>query len=144
MLGNQRNTYAFGVRSNHITSPPALTAICVNLVICVNAIMDVGAGTLLALTVCGRKISFVVLEEAEVLVKVKLFAFLSGYAEGISPGTQFEVELSESASLRDLLKHLGIPSDEAQVTFVNGIIQSLEFCLQAGDEIGIFPPIAGG
>jgi molybdopterin converting factor small subunit len=77
-------------------------------------------------------------------IKVKLFASLARYSMGSLPGTPFEVELSEPADLQLLVDHLGIPGDEAKVAFVNGLIKELDWVLQPGDEVGIFPPIGGG
>lgn len=77
-------------------------------------------------------------------VRVKLFATLSRYAVGVQPGTAWEVELPEGATLQDLIDHLRIPSEEARVAFVNGLSRSMDWVLQPGDEVGVFPPIAGG
>jgi sulfur-carrier protein len=78
-------------------------------------------------------------------VRVKLFATLAQFApvEGL-PGTPFEVELPEGASIGDVLHHIGIGEELVKIAFVNGIIQPVEFLLSAGDDIGIFPPIGGG
>ena len=77
-------------------------------------------------------------------VRVKLFASLRRYAEGLAPGTPFEMELPEGASLQDVVDKLKIPPEEAKVVFVNGISQPVDWILKPLDEIGIFPPIAGG
>ncbi len=77
-------------------------------------------------------------------VQVKLFATLRRFAENVTPGSSFEVELAEKATLKDLLDQLKIPAEEAKITFVNGIIQELDYEIKSGDEIGIFPPIGGG
>jgi molybdopterin converting factor small subunit len=77
-------------------------------------------------------------------VKVKLYATLSHYAEDLPAGIPFEVEIKDGASLAVLLDQLNIPAGEVKVTFVNGIIQPLDYMPRSGDEVGIFPPIAGG
>ena len=77
-------------------------------------------------------------------VQVKLFATLRRFAEHVKPGAPFEVELEETATLQALLDQLNIPVEEAKITFVNGIIQDVDYVIQTGDEIGIFPPIGGG
>lgn len=77
-------------------------------------------------------------------VNVKLFAMLSRYAQGKAPGAPFEVELSEGSTVQDLLQQLKVPPDETKVVFVNGIIQTKDFNLKPEDQVGIFPPIAGG
>ena len=77
-------------------------------------------------------------------VRVKLFATLRRFAGNAMPGVPFEVELAEAITLRDLLGQLKIPAEEAKITFVNGIIQDLDYVIKNEDEIGIFPPIGGG
>ena len=77
-------------------------------------------------------------------IHVKLFATLSRFSPGGLPGTPFDVELKEGATLQDLVDQLGLPAEETKVTFVNGIVQPLGYVLQPGDDTGIFPPIGGG
>jgi molybdopterin converting factor small subunit len=77
-------------------------------------------------------------------IQVKLFATLSRFSPGGLPGTPFDVELKEGATLQDLVNQLGIPAEETKVTFVNAIVQTLDYVLKPGDDTGIFPPIGGG
>jgi molybdopterin converting factor small subunit len=77
-------------------------------------------------------------------IRVKLFANLGRFSPGGLPGTPFDLELKEGATLQDLVNQLGIPAEETKVTFVNGIVQTLGYVLQPGDDTGIFPPIGGG
>jgi len=77
-------------------------------------------------------------------IHVKLFATLNRFSPGGLPGTLFDVELKEGATLQDLVNQLGLPADETKVTFVNGIVQTLGYVLKPGDDTGIFPPIGGG
>jgi len=77
-------------------------------------------------------------------VRVKVFATLSRYVTKVSPGAPFEVELPDGATLEDLLQQINIPTDEVKTVFVNGRAQDPSYALQPGDEVGIFPPIAGG
>jgi molybdopterin synthase sulfur carrier subunit len=77
-------------------------------------------------------------------VTVKLFATLTRYGRGERAGTPFIIELSEGASLHDLVSQLQIPTEETRVMFVNGIIQESGYSLKDGDEVGLFPPIGGG
>jgi sulfur carrier protein ThiS len=77
-------------------------------------------------------------------IQVKLFATLSRFSPGGLPGTPFDIELKEGATLQDLVNQLGIPAEETKVTFVNGIIQTLDYVFNPGDDTGIFPPIGGG
>jgi molybdopterin converting factor small subunit len=77
-------------------------------------------------------------------ITVKLFASLSRFSPGGLPASPFEINLPDSATVMDLVDQLGIPPEETKVTFVNGLIRDLDWVLQQGDEVGIFPPIGGG
>jgi molybdopterin synthase sulfur carrier subunit len=77
-------------------------------------------------------------------IHVKLLATLNRFSPGGLPGTPFDVELKEGATLQDLVNQLGLPAEETKVTFVNGIVQTLGYVLKPGDDTGIFPPIGGG
>ena len=77
-------------------------------------------------------------------VRVKLFATLGRYALNGAPGVPFEVELSEGAILDDVVNQLKLPRDEVKVFFVNGRARPKDWILKPGDEVGIFPLVAGG
>ena len=77
-------------------------------------------------------------------VKVKLLATLARFSSVAQPGAPFEMNLPDPATVQDLVDQLGIPSEEIKISFVNGLIHGLDWVLQQGDEVGIFPPIGGG
>lgn len=78
-------------------------------------------------------------------VQVKLFATLAGKRPGGgTSGMPFGVDLPERATLRDLTRLLNLPDGDVKICFINGRVQEPDFVLQDGDEIGIFPPVAGG
>jgi len=77
-------------------------------------------------------------------VKAKLFATLGCYRPGELPGTPFEVALSPGETIDGLLANLRVPVEEVKVVYVNGRARPLDWELQAGDEVGIFPPVGGG
>ncbi len=77
-------------------------------------------------------------------IDVRLYATLARFAPSGSSGRTFEVELSEGSTLGDLIHFLQLPIDEVKLHFVNAVHQELDFPLQNGDEVGIFPPIGGG
>ena len=76
-------------------------------------------------------------------IKVKVFATLRKYAVDESSGEQ-EVELAEGATVGQVLGELKIPQAEVAFVFVNSVRQKLDEPLAEGDELGVFPPIAGG
>ena len=77
-------------------------------------------------------------------VRVKLFASLCRYASGAVSGIPFEMQVSEGATLADLVDCLKLPREEVKVFFVNGRARSIDWPLEAGDDVGIFPLVAGG
>jgi molybdopterin synthase sulfur carrier subunit len=70
--------------------------------------------------------------------------FLTQYPQGIRAGSRLEVELPKGSTLADLMTHLALPIEQVKVSFVNARQQNLDYHLEPGDEVGIFPPIGGG
>jgi molybdopterin converting factor small subunit len=83
-------------------------------------------------------------------VCVRLYAFLAERVaetfpeKRLRPGTPIELDLPEGSTLSTLVDHLALPEDQVKLTVVNGRLQELDYGLQPDDEVGIFPPIAGG
>jgi molybdopterin converting factor small subunit len=77
-------------------------------------------------------------------VRVKLFAVLRQYVPGAVYGEPINVDLSDGATLADLVEQLKLPLEETKVTFVNGRARNLDWQLAHDDEVGIFPPVGGG
>ena len=77
-------------------------------------------------------------------VRVKLFAALGRYFSNATPGTPFDIEIADGATLANLVDRLKLPRQEVKVFFVNGRARSIDWPLEAGDDVGIFPLVAGG
>jgi molybdopterin converting factor small subunit len=73
-------------------------------------------------------------------ITLKLFADLSRFLPKSSEA--FPVE--EGTTIRDLIAGLNIPGDQARLIFVNGRKEGLDYVLNPGDRVGIFPPVGGG
>jgi len=71
-------------------------------------------------------------------VQVRLFAILYRYYSKAAPGIPFEIELA------DLVNQLKLPREEVKIFFVNGRSRPIEWPLEPGNEVGIFPLVAGG
>ena len=82
--------------------------------------------------------------EKNMQVTVKLFATLARYKSDVKSGKPFEVDLSDSATVTDLITFLQIPANEIHIVFINNIIQEPASTLKDGDVVGIFPPVGGG
>ena len=76
-------------------------------------------------------------------VQVKVFATLRKYAPAESVQKD-GLELAEGATIRQVLQQLGVPEPEVAFVFVNSKRHKLDEPLSDGDELGIFPPMAGG
>lgn len=77
-------------------------------------------------------------------VAVRLYASLRSYGPDLPVGAPVMVEMEEGASVADLVARLRIPLAEMRLAFVNGRNQESDAILRTGDEVGLFPPIAGG
>lgn len=76
-------------------------------------------------------------------VKVQVYAILRQYLPEAGRGP-LVLEVPEGTTVGGLIDRLPIPPELARVVFVNGIHRERDWVLQEGDEVGIFPPIAGG
>ena len=77
-------------------------------------------------------------------VEVRLFATLQPYLPAGARGDSISLDLPPGATVRDVVESLRIPSEVACLTVVNGQDAALEQVLSPGDELTMFPPLAGG
>ena len=76
-------------------------------------------------------------------IQVKLFAILRKHSPAGSPAKQ-DLELADGSTIRQALEQLGVPEPEVAFVFVDSKQQKLDHPLADGDELGVFPPMAGG
>jgi molybdopterin converting factor small subunit len=75
-------------------------------------------------------------------VSVKLMAVLRSK---LPPGGTAKVELEPAAPVASLLDKLGIGAGHVHLVMVNGEMETdRQRLLQDGDELTVFPPVAGG
>lgn len=72
-------------------------------------------------------------------VNVKLFASLRTFG----PNEQI-IELPDHTTIDDVIRYLKIPSTIGLLRIVNGEHRPQDHELTNGDELALFPPIAGG
>lgn len=77
-------------------------------------------------------------------LQVRIYATLRRYQPQLRLGETLFLSLPEGSSVAQLEARLGIPEGEIKTVFVKGIIVKEDHVLSDGDEVGIFPPIAGG
>jgi molybdopterin converting factor small subunit len=79
-----------------------------------------------------------------VTVQVRLYATLRRYRPELGHGEALRVEMPDGSRVANLLEKLGIPRDETKQVFVDGLHKPMDFVLRDGQQVGVFPPIAGG
>jgi len=77
-------------------------------------------------------------------VEVRLFATLQRYLPAGTEGDCVSFDLPADATVRDVMESLKIPAELACLTVVNGRDADLDQVLGPGDEVTMFPPLAGG
>jgi molybdopterin converting factor small subunit len=73
-------------------------------------------------------------------IQIKLFASLGH----LTPPNSDHLPVPSGQTVQDLLVALGVPLDEVQLVFINGVKQDMTATLKDGDRVGIFPPVGGG
>lgn len=76
-------------------------------------------------------------------VSLSLYAGLDRYAPGPTPGP-LTVEVEDGLTVGELLEAFGLPPGEAKLVIVNHRAAEAGQVLRSGDQIGVFPLIAGG
>jgi sulfur-carrier protein len=77
-------------------------------------------------------------------VRVKLFATLRKYMPAGAGGDTVTLELPDGAAACDAIAALGIPADRARMIVSSNEQLAPTSALQDGQEIDLFPPMAGG
>ncbi len=77
-------------------------------------------------------------------VEVRLYATLRRYSPQTGVGEPLILQVPEGTCLADLLTCLGLPKSEVKTAFVNNRQQDDNYRLRNGDQVALFPPVAGG
>ena len=81
-------------------------------------------------------------------VEFKLFADLMRYLPADARQQSVRVEMPEGATLDALMQRYQVPPAQAHLVICNGIFippsERERYCLQDGDVIALWPPVAGG
>ena len=81
-------------------------------------------------------------------ITLKLFAGLEHLLPPGTAGNEAEIDVLADARLNDVIEQFRVPPEMAKLVVVNGLYVAPEERdsrrLQSGDEVAIWPPIAGG
>ncbi len=81
-------------------------------------------------------------------IAFKLFASLTDYLPPERRGNRVEVEVEDGTTIADMIARYRVPERSAHLVLVNGVFippaQRPRRRLAEGDELAIWPPIAGG
>ncbi len=73
-------------------------------------------------------------------IQLKLYASLQMFR----PPEGEEYPIAAGTTIRDLLKKLNVPEENAKLVFIDGAQAALSSTLQGGERVGLFPPVGGG
>ncbi|ACL03680.1 thiamineS protein [Desulfatibacillum aliphaticivorans] len=73
-------------------------------------------------------------------IQLKLFATLAKYTP--PDPDHFPIEEGETAA--QVLERLNVPLKEVKLVFIDGVRKDLDWALNGGERVGIFPPVGGG
>ncbi len=73
-------------------------------------------------------------------ITVKLHASLRPYGRSDSGCGLFPLETTEKATVREVIRELGIPPEKVRMILVNGRGVDSDSILSNGDRIALFPP----
>ena len=73
-------------------------------------------------------------------VTVKLHASLRAYGKSDSNNSLFPLETAEKATVREVIRELGIPPEKVRMILLNGRGVDSDSILSNGDRIALFPP----
>jgi len=77
-------------------------------------------------------------------VKVKLFATLRDYLPKDCDGRSCLMDIDEKTTIEQIISTFNIPEEIPKIILVNGLNGTMDQTLKEGDELSIFPPVAGG
>jgi sulfur-carrier protein len=77
-------------------------------------------------------------------IEVHLFANLADYGPPDARGGATRIAVPEGATLRDLVRRLGIPDEVPRLLLLNGRDADSTVRLSPGDVVDVLPPLVGG
>ncbi len=76
-------------------------------------------------------------------ITIKLYAMLRSYLKDSKNGVA-TIDCADGATIAAVLSDLGVPEKMPKIMLVNGEQKEATDRLSGGDELSVFPPMAGG
>ncbi len=77
-------------------------------------------------------------------VQVRLYATLRRYRPELKLGGSLTMQVPEGTTVGELIAAIGIPPDTVRKVFSKARAVEEDHVLNDGDDVALFPPIAGG
>jgi sulfur-carrier protein len=77
-------------------------------------------------------------------VQVRLYATLRRYHPELKLGEGLVVRVPEGTSIGQLIAEIGLPPDTVRQVFSKGRAVEDDHILADGEDVALFPPVAGG
>ncbi len=81
-------------------------------------------------------------------ITLKMSSQLRQYRPEGAEGGQTPFDIADGATALDVMQQLGLPMEDSYLVMLNGTVLPTAkrgaTALQAGDELGVFPPLKGG
>ncbi len=81
-------------------------------------------------------------------ITIKLYATLGDYLPPGSKHNRVEAEVADNTTVTAALAPFALPSKLTHLVLINGVFippnERAATCLQSGDTLAVWPPIAGG
>lgn len=77
-------------------------------------------------------------------ILVKLSTTLRDCVPGYDAEAGLSLDMPEGTSVRELARHIQVPSEEIKIVMINGRQSEASDTLRDGDRVALFPAVGGG
>lgn len=77
-------------------------------------------------------------------IRLMLSATLRRYVPAYNAETGCQVDVAAAATVRDLVRQVGIPERDVKIIMVDGIASHWDAALDGNERVALFPPVGGG